>query len=89
MSSLDPIFAAHPHMAPAPTGYYQSAAYLRDEIAGLEGDIETWQENIEQNMLVIPRLEKQLLLDQIDVANAKIKIMDLKAKLQAKTGGAA
>ncbi len=93
MSQLDPvfanIFATHPRMAPAPAGYFQSAEWIRDEIAGLEGDVEEKEAEVEQIAADIPKLEKKFLILQIEAAQAKLKIIELRAKLQAKTGGAA
>ena len=89
MTQLDPIFATHPRMAPAPAGYFQSAEWIRDEIAGLEGDVIAWDDEIADIAIEIPKLDRRSLLLQIEAAQAKLKIIELRAKLQAKTGGAA
>jgi hypothetical protein len=79
--ALDPIFAT------AAPGYFQSAAYLREEIAGLEGDIEGWQETVEYNRQRIPELQREMLERRLDVAQAQLKIYQLEAALAAKEGG--
>ena len=96
--ALDPIFAKilqpynlepliYPDAGagqPAAPGYFGSAAYVRDEIAGLEGDIETWQETIDKNTVEVPKMQLETLQARLDVALANLKIYELRAKLVEK-----
>jgi hypothetical protein len=89
MPQLDPIFAEalRPCIEPAPAGYYNSAAWIRDEIAGLEGDIEAWQETIERNAVEIPRMQLESLKCERDVAVTNLKIYELRLRLAEKLAG--
>jgi hypothetical protein len=76
-----------PSIEPAPAGYYSSAAWIRDEIAGLVGDIEAWQETIERNAVEIPRMQLENLKCERDVAITNLKIYELRLKLAEKLAG--
>lgn len=89
MAQLDPIFAAHPNCAPKPIGYWGSATNLLDEIKSLEDDIASDERDIRDIDRDIPKMEVERLTKQRDVAIAKLKIIELRQKLAAKTGGAA
>ena len=82
---LDPIFS----MQPAPAGYFGSTADLLEQIGSLEDDIASDERDIRDIDRDIPKMEIERLTKQRDVAIAKLKIIELRAKLQAKTGGAA
>lgn len=61
-----------------------STEFLIDEIEGLEGDIRSWNSTIEHNRKEIPNLEREILVCQRDPAEAKLKLIELRAKLRTK-----
>jgi len=70
-----------------------SPTWLIEEIEGLEGDIRSWESTIEHNRKEIPALYREILTCERDAAIAKLRLIELRAKLRtalaATTGGAA
>jgi hypothetical protein len=101
MAQLDPIFANDPSTrnavqmvdgifaALSRPAFQRQPDWLHKEIAGLEGDIEGWQETITSNEEQIPKMQLEVLQCRLNVALAELRIHDLRTKLAAKTGGAA
>lgn len=77
-----PLISSHP----APPGYWTSPAAIQEQICGLESDIEGWQNTVAQNLEEIPRMERQTLELQRDIAVTQLKVIDLRARLVQKLG---
>lgn len=90
MAKLDPEFAkplVYRQVA-ASLALYGSPEWIRDDIAAAEEDIRTWEDDIRRAQEQIPELEREVLTKQRDIAVAKLKMHELRAKLAAKEGGA-
>lgn len=97
--ALDPTFAPSPaernamQMSDSIFGslsrpaYQREAEYLREDIAGLEEDLACDEKRIRAIQFELPALEIELLSRQRDVAVKRLKLYELRAKLDAKTGG--
>jgi hypothetical protein len=83
MTRIDPEFA----ITPAAPGYFGSAREILDDIASAEEDVACWEGWVRDLERDIPRMQIELLTYQRDIPIAKLKIIDLRAKLAAKTGG--
>ena len=84
---LDPIFAAPSPFFSIEDEALDSSAWLAEQIASLEEDIRFWDATAECKRKQIPQLERDVLICERDAAIAKLKIIDLKTQLAAKTGG--
>ncbi len=68
--------------------YQRESQYLREDIASLEEDVRGWQLDLAEIERQIPRMERERLETERDVAIAKLRIMELRQEL-AQKGGAA
>lgn len=88
--ALDPIFAnqktvmqivddvCDPLLIPA---FKRQTAWLFEEIEGLEADAQNCEERIAAIQAEIPRLERELLVKQRDLAEYRLAILEKKTKL--------
>ena len=98
MAQLDPIFANDPSTrnavrmvdgifaALSRPAYQRQLEWMREEIAGLEEDAHCCAVRIEQIAAEIPKLERELLENQRDLAEHKLAIIEKRAELARKGG---
>jgi chromosome segregation ATPase len=62
--------------------------WLHEQIDGAKQDVRDREERAEEIRRDLPKLERELLVCERDAAEYKLKIIELRAKLDAKLGGA-
>lgn len=100
--TLDPEFAPFPYpevqlgakMADAVfkalnrPAYQRQPDWLREDIAGLDADIDDYEKSITSIQKEIPALQLELLKKQRDLAECKLARYEKQAELAKATGGA-
>ena len=56
---------------------------LRDDIEGLKSDVDGWLRTVKDNRAEIPRMQRESLICERDIAVARLKIMKLEQQLDA------
>ena len=55
--------------------------WKREDVAALKEDVRSWQQTVDSNKVDIPKLERETLECERDIAVAKLKIIELEKEI--------
>ncbi len=88
MAPFDNLQSVFDHMMSPPSHVplHLPAAHILEDIASTKEDVLGWEQRIAEIDREIPRMERERLEKQRDVAVAKLRIVQLRARLAQKGG---